>query len=563
MAWSSNVADPDIKNLVLIFAHIGHCRHIENLNLRWDGQINCTFTREGSDLPLLEISPNPTFVDLFEKQKVKINVICGINGVGKTTILRLLSGRLPHGRSDDDLLVVFRDPNGNFVANDSLKVKDGTAKLVTVNRGLLWADLSLSVLCANGVLNTDEDQFGIARNIAEHYVAHRPLYDDGKDPLFTNLSVDFWGLDETADSIADHLNENLGWSLDGFEITRFLRQHPVFFALLAASRDNTFDPLFVRLRKAEEPTELVELYALMDGLDPGNNLEIQIKSLLGHPPLSDEATTPPTQVVRFLREQEDPKPYPIDDYPTVRGELRRLSVEVEGAITRYAEELKRRFSVDCLHIERGGLEDLLVIHPFKETPTGRRYLGNLSSGEYMDVWARWMLQPTMMQRDACWLHLDEPDLHLHPEWKRQFLSRFVDAIQSTRNYLGKASEEYRDKVYTIILTTHSPFILSDVTSDHAILLDLGKNRRPFLRQGSTGTFAGNIGAMFYDQFFMTETIGAYAEKIIAAAIERIDTPNALTAGEREHFAKLFSTVGDSLLRKLLIAKLEAKLHEPR
>ncbi|MFA6960742.1 MAG: AAA family ATPase [Opitutaceae bacterium] len=561
MAWCSNVAYPDIKNLVLIFAHIGRCRHIENLSLRWDGQINCTFKREGSGLPTLEISANPAFIDLFEKQKVKINVICGINGVGKTTILRLLSGRLPHDRAEDDLLIVFRDPQGNFVANNSLIVKTGSEEPVTVDQALLWGDLSLSTLCANRVLNPEEEQFGIGRSIAQHYVEHRSLYDDARDPLFSHVSVDFWGLDETADSIADHLNENLGWKLAGFEITRLLRQHPVFFALLAASRDNTFDPLFSRLRQTAKPKDLPALHALMDGLDPGNKLESRIQGLLGHPQLFDKAKTSQEQLAELIREQDDPKPYPIEDYSTVREQLGQLSKEVFEAIARYADELKQRFSVRYLHIG-DRLEDLLVIRPFKETPTGRRYLGNLSSGEYMDIWARWVLQPTMMQSDACWLHLDEPDLHLHPEWKRQFLSRFIDAIQSTREYLSKASEDYRDKVYTIILTTHSPFILSDVTSDHAILLDLGKNRQPFLRQSSTGTFAGNIGAMFYDQFFMTETIGAYAEKIIAAAIERIDTPRKLEVGEREHFIKLFSTVGDSLLRKLLIAKLEAKLHAP-
>lgn len=55
--------------------------------------------------------------------------------------------------------------------------------------------------------------------------------------------------------------------------------------------------------------------------------------------------------------------------------------------------------------------------------------------------------------------LDEPDLQLHPEWQQKFISLLLDLLYA---YFPKVK-------FQIILTTHSPILLSDIPRKNVIL----------------------------------------------------------------------------------------------
>ncbi|MCK4442410.1 MAG: AAA family ATPase, partial [Sulfurovaceae bacterium] len=59
--------------------------------------------------------------------------------------------------------------------------------------------------------------------------------------------------------------------------------------------------------------------------------------------------------------------------------------------------------------------------------------------------------------------LDEPDINLHPYWQKKFISYL---IQFLTNSIGT-----EDIKIHIILTTHSPFLLSDIPEQNIIFLD--------------------------------------------------------------------------------------------
>ena len=230
MAWYSNNLSIEFDELIPVFVRINRCRNIENLDIGIDGRFLCTFAPV-QPLPVLELRDNVEHLDLFSRHKVVLKVICGINGVGKTTILRLLSGSLPSGRLPNDFIIVLRDTGGNYIANEKLIVKPPAGPAIKLDKSSIEWDLSLFGLCANRVIDGDDD-FSIGRGIAAHYVQNRELYDDKSDPLFTHFSVEPWNLDERSSEIATQLNDRLGWGVSGIEIYEFLRTHPVFSAFL-------------------------------------------------------------------------------------------------------------------------------------------------------------------------------------------------------------------------------------------------------------------------------------------------------------------------------------------
>ncbi|MDN5066637.1 AAA family ATPase [Aliarcobacter butzleri] len=88
--------------------------------------------------------------------------------------------------------------------------------------------------------------------------------------------------------------------------------------------------------------------------------------------------------------------------------------------------------------------------------------------------------------------VDEIEAYLHPNWQKQF----IDLIIKFFNLKGI---KYNSKT-NIILTSHSPFILSDLPKENVIFLKNGKQEYPF--KNNEQTFGANIHTLLSHAFFM-------------------------------------------------------------
>ena len=102
---------------------------------------------------------------------------------------------------------------------------------------------------------------------------------------------------------------------------------------------------------------------------------------------------------------------------------------------------------------------------------------------------------------------DELELCFHPEYQRIFVKKLVDIMTNLK--LNKTHS------FNIFLITHSPFVLSDLPPERILYLKDGSMDTKV----KISTFAGNIGEMFYDSFFLESTIGAFAEEKIKRLID--------------------------------------------
>jgi len=101
------------------------------------------------------------------------------------------------------------------------------------------------------------------------------------------------------------------------------------------------------------------------------------------------------------------------------------------------------------------------------------------------------------------LILDEPDTFLHPQWNKKFINDLLKALPSE-------SKKH------LILTSHSPFILSDIPKEHVIFLKDGKQDNPDIQQ----TFGANIHTLLSHGFFMDGGLmGEFAKEKINEVIE--------------------------------------------
>lgn len=99
--------------------------------------------------------------------------------------------------------------------------------------------------------------------------------------------------------------------------------------------------------------------------------------------------------------------------------------------------------------------------------------------------------------------LDEPETHFNPDWR----SRFVSLINSSVNS-GREQE--------VILTTHSPFVVSDCKKENVFIFSRDENGQVVkAKNPSINTFGTSTGILMEDVFGQLNTISEMSNKRIA------------------------------------------------
>lgn len=122
-----------------------------------------------------------------------------------------------------------------------------------------------------------------------------------------------------------------------------------------------------------------------------------------------------------------------------------------------------------------------------------------------------------VQCDSVILLIDEADLTYHPEWQRVFIALLTA-------FLPKIYPPRCCRDIQIVLSTHSPILLSDVPQQNVVYLKYDPKKGCTLADSSvhTGTFGQNIHLLFKDSFFLEKgTVGLFAEKKMKGLVNKL------------------------------------------
>lgn len=107
--------------------------------------------------------------------------------------------------------------------------------------------------------------------------------------------------------------------------------------------------------------------------------------------------------------------------------------------------------------------------------------------------------------------LDELDGSFHPKWQQRIMKSITEFIQ----------KQYPEVKFQIILTTHSPVLLSDVPKENTEFVKNKSKSEQEIKHEQT--FAANIATLYYDSFFMEDgSIGEIAQNVIGNLIDTIN-----------------------------------------
>ena len=123
-------------------------------------------------------------------------------------------------------------------------------------------------------------------------------------------------------------------------------------------------------------------------------------------------------------------------------------------------------------------------------------------------------KPQFLLQENILLLIDEVDLYLHPEWQRQILNDLLNAIK----------EAFPKNFVQVIITSHSPIILSDIPRGNSIFLQC-QDGKIVQEKHEIQTFGANIYSLYKDAFFIKDglAMGSFARETINSWIEEIKT----------------------------------------
>lgn len=144
--------------------------------------------------------------------------------------------------------------------------------------------------------------------------------------------------------------------------------------------------------------------------------------------------------------------------------------------------------------------------------------------------------------------LDEPEAYMHPELARQFIARMYEIM-------GKYTDS---AAVQVIISTHSPFMMSDVFPEEVTRLDIHKDTgNAIVKNGSAREYFGaNIHTILADSFFLDYTIGEYSRVILEETYKKLDSclkcAEKMSEEDKQFMAfvrELTPHIGDRMIRR--------------
>jgi restriction system-associated AAA family ATPase len=172
-------------------------------------------------------------------------------------------------------------------------------------------------------------------------------------------------------------------------------------------------------------------------------------------------------------------------------------------------------------------------------------LKSLSDGEHQLLHSLGLC--SLFAGSRCLFLLDEPETHFNPDWRASFITRLAACLGTG----GKQAE--------MLLTTHSPFPISDSTPDKVLLFERDEASGALrVHHPDYNTLGASINKITMLSFGKRDTIGGHAKALLDDVRQRFaDDPS-----QREALIdELDRTLGDSVEKVLLVnAMLAGNAH---
>lgn len=157
------------------------------------------------------------------------------------------------------------------------------------------------------------------------------------------------------------------------------------------------------------------------------------------------------------------------------------------------------------------------------------------------------------------LFIDEGEITFHPEWQRRYFNEAISFVKKL----------FTERKVQLLITTHSPFVLSDLPKQNVIFLEKdGKGNAIKSTLEKENTFGANIHDLLSNSFFMDASIGEFVSdrikevvkfyyKVVDAKSEKSRRAlNEEYMSIRHKFHFIVESIGDDVIKGILENHIE-------
>lgn len=513
----------------------------------------------------LKIDKNPDYIENFYGESVyNISPIVGINGVGKSTILNIISNYSPDkyeqeldnqyfflfelGKQEDK--VRFKISSNNLsVANLSeygespfFRNQDGSFDCDTEyyyydTKNILYVNLQTKGGGTIGYQTTMNPE-GLAMFIHSYlWLRDRKIINS---VLSCSLDIEPYGLKDYTDSIPKGINAI------GFLIYKSI--HNIFY-----EEDKFIKKLLSKSLLSECEKYLKE--DVSDYENSGFNLLLEIVKELDKNEVKDETRKIRKEYVEsiitivniFIEIRENG--FLVDSSSSsillkYSNNNRRLFEDLNDRLLQYTK-LKGLMRDLCYDLN----ESFNNYNLLKETPN---YHMSTGEGNLIEIFSQLYTYLSMHEESSgdIILLVDELETGMHLEWSRRLIKILINNLSEILNIEGKGRK------IQLSFTTHSPYMLSDIKPGNVIMLE--KNQETGYSEGKVlqNTFAKNIQEIMKENL-IDNIYGDFALAKINSMIERLNREDGLE-GTEEELLKEIHLISEPILRNKLLEMYDKK-----
>ena len=513
----------------------------------------------------LKIDKNSDYIENFYGESIyNISPIVGINGIGKTTVLNIISGYSPGKReqdSDNQYFFLFEigkqedrvrfklSYNNLSVANlpayrerTFYRNQDGSFDCdpegYDVTRNILYVNLPSKG--KGGVIEsrTTLNQEGLAMFIHSYlWLSDRKII---SSVLSCSLDISPYGLKDYSNSIP------IGIKAIGFLIYKSI--HNIFYE----------EDEFIKKLLSESLLSKCEKYLKEDVSDYENygfNLLLEIVKELDKNEVKAETRKIRKEYVesiisivkvfrkfRYVSTKiEDDSEYILLKYS---NNNRRLFEDLNDRLLQYTK-LKGLMRDLCYDLNKSFNNYNLI----KETPN---YHMSTGEGNLIEIFSQLYTYLSMHEESSedIILLVDELESGMHLEWSRRLIKILIDNLSEILEDEGKGRK------IQLIFTTHSPYMLSDIKPGNVIMIE--KNQETGYSEGKVlqNTFAKNIQEIMKENL-IDNIYGDFALAKINSMIERLNEKEE-HEGNEEELLKEIHLISEPILRNKLLEMYDKK-----
>ncbi len=168
---------------------------------------------------------------------------------------------------------------------------------------------------------------------------------------------------------------------------------------------------------------------------------------------------------------------------------------------------------------------------------------NLSDGEQQFLHTLGIC--LMLKNKSAVLLLDEPETHFNPDWRSKFIRTLQKSLEASKT---------KNIMKDVLITSHSPFIISDCFPDKVIVFKKGEDPKN-AQEMKFRTYGTSTDLIMENLFKKNYTIGDKSREEIEDILKQIESKETLSPKEVLKYKNRVSHLGDSMEKILLFAKL--------